>query len=190
MIHSDDNQNVDNTLANMVANYYISKGLNIPIRYLSRLDRDTTGVIMFIKDPLSLAKLSLERFKKTYQALVSGKLDKDQIINKPIGRNRHINGKYRISETGKEAKTIVHVKKVYKNYTLIEANIETGRTHQIRVHLSSIGHPLLGDSLYNGNMNILKSLALHSYALEFIHPILYNKIRVECEMPLEMRKLV
>ena len=193
VVHSDGAENINNTLVNAVAYYYKNKGLDIPVRYVHRLDKDTTGIIIFAKDPLTESYLSSkieERLlHRDYLALVSGSIKKDLVINKPIGRDRHINGKYRISETGKEAITLVSVQKDYKKFSLVRLSLKTGRTHQIRVHLSSIGHPILGDTLYGGSDNLIKRQALHSYYVTF-KDIRGRDIEVYAKLPYDMERIV
>ena len=193
VVHSDGAENINNTLVNAVAYYYKNKGLDIPVRYVHRLDKDTTGIIIFAKDPLTESYLSSkieERLlHRDYLALVSGSIKKDLVINKPIGRDRHINGKYRISETGKEAITLVSVQKDYKKFSLVRLSLKTGRTHQIRVHLSSIGHPILGDTLYGGSDNLIKRQALQSYYVTF-KDIRGRDIEVYAKLPYDMERIV
>ena len=192
IIH-DDGNNID-TVANIVANYYQEKGLNIPVRYIHRLDKDTTGILIFAKDPLSMSKLSNEleshEFKRDYLALVKGNYNKTNIINLKIGKDRHINGKYRVSPTGKDAITYVSVLNTSKDYSLVRLSLKTGRTHQIRVHMSHLGHPLLGDIMYGGDNKFIKRCALHSYYVEFTHPITSKKISLSIPLPPDMDKLV
>ncbi len=192
-IHSDGNENIDNTLSNMVANYYIKKSLDMPVRYIHRLDYETTGIIIFAKDPLTMSYLSLKllhhELRRDYLAFVEGRIEEDMIINKPIGRNRHESKKYLISKSGKEAITHLKVEEVYKNRTLVRLSLKTGRTHQIRVHLTSIGHPLLGDTLYGGNTKYIDRVALHSYYVNFINPITGKKIELYSKLPIDMEKI-
>lgn len=186
-IHSDGNENINNTLANMVGAYYKKKGLDMPVRYIHRLDYETTGIIIFAKDPLTMSALSkqLENhdLRRDYLAFVEGIVPEDVIINKPIGRNRHNSQKYLVSKTGKEAITICHPIGHYKNKTLVRLSLKTGRTHQIRVHMTSIGHPLLGDTLYGGNQKYIKRVALHSYFVSFNNPITNKKIELSSRLP-------
>ncbi len=171
LIHSDGALNVSNTLSNAVAYYYKCKNLDIPVRYIHRLDKDTTGLMIFAKDPLTEAYLDYlidtRALHRDYLAFVEGTVLKDLIINKPIGRDRHVNNKYRISETGKEAITNVSVIKSGKKYSLVRLSLKTGRTHQIRVHMASVGHPLCGDTMYGGSLKYIDRPALHSYYVKF-----------------------
>lgn len=165
------------SLLNGVAYYLLMNGEERQVKHIHRLDRDTTGCILFAKHELVANMLDFmlrERtIKRTYIALVHGLLTKKQgIIDKAIGKDRHHSSRRRISGNGQKA--ITHYKVLQKspkeNVTLITCSLETGRTHQIRVHLSSIQHPLAGDILYGGKP-IFKRQALHAIKIEFKHPI-------------------
>ena len=98
-----------------------------------------------------------------------------------------------VSSSGQNAITHYKVLREFKDYSLVQCSLETGRTHQIRVHMAYIGHPLLGDSLYNKNDNaslLIIRQALHSYKMEFIHPVTKNEILLEAEIPEDMKKLI
>lgn len=168
--------NYENTLANGVAHYYISQGEKFVYRCINRLDRDTTGALILAKNALSAALLSQQmlqrQIRRTYLALASGYTPDSGVISAPIARvdgstiEREIN-----FETGEEAVTHYERLAFSNELSLLELHLETGRTHQIRVHMKHIGHPLPGDFLYNPVYDKIKRQALHSYQLEFMHPI-------------------
>ena len=111
-------------------------------------------------------------------------------INLPIGQDRHSKNKMCISKTGKEAITHFKEIKTKGNYTLIKCQIETGRKHQIRVHLNHLHHPIVGDSLYGKVSSKIKRMALHAYCLEFIHPLSNQPMMIECPLPLDMESIL
>jgi len=194
IIHDDDKKKL-NTLSNRVAKYYYDNGLNLCVRFAHRLDIDTTGLIIYVKDSLSFAYMNHfienHQINRYYLALVEGNFkEKSGKINKSIGKNRHDSKKFIISKTGKVAITNYEVIKNYEGYSLVKLLLETGRTHQIRVHMASIGHPLLGDTLYGKKSNLIDRVALHSFKLSFIHPVTKKNIVVEKELPLDMKGLV
>lgn len=176
-----------NTLANAVAFYLQAKGEFRRVLHIHRLDKDTTGAVLFAKHAFIGAildrMLEERQIKRTYLAIAEGILSKKQgTIDAPIGKDRHHPTRRRVSQTGQAAKTHYKVLKTYQNkrHTLIQCNLDTGRTHQIRVHLSSVGHPLAGDVLYGGSP-IFPRQALHAVKMEFVHPLTGAKI--ECSAP-------
>lgn len=177
----------NNTLANAAQFHLISQGEMRNIRQIHRLDRDTSGAILFAKHALAGAicdqRLVNRGIKRTYLAVVHGLFSKKKgIIRAPIGRDRHHPTKRRVSSTGLEAITHYQVIDENRNTKLsyIKCQLETGRTHQIRVHFSHIGHPLAGDVLYGGKA-ICKRQALHASKLELIHP--FTEEKIECFAP-------
>ena len=193
IIHPDD-KSKKNTLCNYVSYYYQQSHQDLPIRYLHRLDRDTTGLVMFCKcallQPYFDALIASKEIKKTYLAIIEGHLpQKEMSVNLPIGQDRHSKNKMCISKTGKDALTHFKEIKTNKNYTLVTCQIETGRKHQIRVHLNHLHHPIVGDSLYGKASSKIKRMALHAYCLEFIHPLTYQTIKIECPLPFDMEKI-
>ncbi len=195
LVHPDSKDKVG-TLVNIVSNYYHKTKQNISVKYLHRIDMDTSGIVVFAKDILTASKLAKEitdhTFVRRYLCIASGKFTIDSgIYDYPIAENRYIANKKRVSPTGKVAITHYKViKRLRKNLNLCLVELKTGRTHQIRVHFSYTGHPLVGDGLYNGNTNILKRQALHSYEVDFIHPIKNKRVYVKCQLPLDMKKIV
>ena len=192
LVHPDD-KSKRGTMANIVAYYYQNRGWSYPIRYAHRLDMDTTGVLLFAKDALTLAKLdymiSTHELKRTYLCLALGRFkEKKGSIHAPIGEDRHHQQRKRISKTGKDAITYYEVLKEFKGYSLLRVNLKTGRTHQIRVHMAHIGHPLLGDELYGKKDEKYSRVMLHSYEAEFIHPVTQKKLIIHKEPPFDMKK--
>ena len=193
IIHDDKNNT--NSLSNMVANYYKEKGYNINVRFCHRLDYDTTGLIIYAKDILMHSYInyiiSTHELNRYYYALVSGKFTtKEGTINLPIGDDRHNSKKKRVSKTGVEAITNYKVIKQYKDYSLVSLLLETGRTHQIRVHMAYMNHPLLGDLLYGGCDKYIDRVALHSYRVYFYHLALNKNINIEIDISDDMRRLL
>lgn len=163
-----------------------------------RIDKDTTGSLIVCKNDIShehiAAQLKEHSIERRYRAICMGVLKEDQYtINAPIGRHPIERKKMAINENnGKEAITHVQVLKRLKNATYVECKLETGRTHQIRVHLSSMGHPLLGDELYGDtkNKHKLQGQTLHAYILGFIHPATKEYIETKAPIPEYFEKLL
>ena len=196
LIHPDTKDN-NQTLCNMVANYYLKKGLNISVKYAHRIDTDTTGIIIFTKDILTTSYMnyyiSTHDVIREYLLICSGKFEKlNGVFDYPIAEDRHIANKKRVSfKTGKKAITNYNVIKVLKhNLNLCSARLENGRTHQIRLHFSYSGHPLIGDKLYNGNLNLMDRQALHSYRVKFLHPFSGSIVEFEAPIPSDMQKVI
>ncbi len=175
------------TLANAIAFHFEAQGLQIKARHIHRLDRDTTGAIIFAKERLTASLLDrmLEKREiiRTYVALVHGIIkQKSGKIDAPIGRDRHHPTRRRVSPSGQPAKTNFKVIHSYpkEKMTLIDLQLETGRTHQIRVHMSHLGFPLIGDVLYGGKP-VVHRQALHAKKVQFTHPI--TRERIECNAP-------
>lgn len=184
------------SLSNGVKWYYDSINLNKKIRAVNRLDLNTSGLVLFAKNKYiqeSLIKqMNNKIFKKTYLAIVAGKLPKSTgTINLPIARKDNSIIERCVSPVGQNAITKYKVLQEFDNYSLVECTLETGRTHQIRVHMANIGHPLIGDTLYNPNPgNIINRQALHSYKMEFIHPILNKKMELAAPIPNDFKILL
>lgn len=195
LVHPDD-KNKLGTICNMVAKYYKENNINHSVKYLHRIDIDTTGILMFAKDLLTSSYMnyliSIHEVRRVYLAITSGTLEpKDGIIDMPIGEDRHHKQRRRVSKTGERAITLYKtLKELEHNYSLIEVILETGRTHQIRVHMKYLGHPLAGDMLYGGSLKHIKRQALHSYKVEFSHPFKEETIKIEAKIPNDMKKLI
>ncbi len=171
------------TLANAVAGYLSAKGKYAAFRAVGRLDKGTSGIVVCALNKLSAAKLSGE-IKKEYVALVKGELEGSGSIDVPIYRPDPMKTLRACSyELGvEEALTHWSVEKKFKGATLIRLNLETGRTHQIRVHMAFSGHPLAGDDMYGDFMTEIGHQLLHCRKCSFIHPVT-NK-QMELEAPL------
>lgn len=165
----------DNSLANGILYYYDQQELPYTVHIVTRLDRDTSGLVLIAKHRYAhhrLAKLQQrQQIKRTYEAIVQGEVIVDKgTIDLPIDRDENSLVKRKVSTNGKYAVTHFHKIQSKNNKSLLEVSIETGRTHQIRVHLSSLGYPIIGDTLYGDDRNDLGYHCLHCKKLEFIHP--------------------
>ena len=168
--------NYENTLANGISWYFQQKGENFVYRCINRLDRDTTGGLILAKNPLSAAILSNQmkshRIRRTYLAVVEGSLPLHGTVDAPIARADGSVILRKVDFAHGEKAVTHYMRLAYKNgYSLAELHLETGRTHQIRVHMNYLGYPLPGDYLYYPVYDRIKRQALHSYQLEFTHPI-------------------
>ena len=174
----------DDSLANGIKFYFDKINLHKKIRPVNRLDLGTEGLIIFAKNEYIqeclVNQMNSNIFYKEYLALVEGFLKtKKGCIDKPIGRKKGSIIERCISPDGKKAITNYEVLKESNNYSLVKCVLLTGRTHQIRVHFSSIGHPLVGDTLYGKPSSLLPSQALLCYKIAFIHPISKKKLEFE-----------
>lgn len=181
------NHHPRHTLANGIVHHYNQHKVPYTVHVVTRLDRDTSGLLLVAKHRYSHSILFQNQkegsVNRSYQAIVSGQLkEKKGILDYPIDRSPNSIIKRMVASTGKRAVTHYQVKEVLEKVSLVEINLETGRTHQIRVHFSFIGHPLIGDSLYDGDSTKLQRQALHCHKLGFHHPL--TKQRMEFEIPL------
>ena len=194
-VYPDDKKKTD-SLSHRVSGYYKTIGLDIPVRYIHRLDYETSGMVVFCKCSLILPlldyQLSIKDIQRHYLAIVDGKITdkKPHIIDKPIGKDRHHNQRMRVAQGGKDAKTQYISKGHKNNLSLIECQLYSGRKHQIRVHMSYLGYPLLGDKLYGRESSLINRQALHAYRLQFVHPITKEKMTLTCHPPYDMQKLI
>ena len=181
----------EDSLSNGIKFYFNSIGLKKKIRPVNRLDLNTSGLVVFAKCEYIQESLSNQMknniFKKDYLALASGKFDiKQGTIDLPIARKENSIIERCIDENGQKSITHYEVLDEFENYSLVKCTLETGRTHQIRVHMSAINHPLLGDTLYGNSSRLITRQALHCYKLSFIHPITKKNITISCPIPNDM----
>lgn len=183
------------TLSNGIAYYFNENNIKRKIRFVNRLDMDTTGILIVAKNAFAHQQLAIqfeeETIIKKYLAVVEGIVEDDErVIDLPIARAEEGSIKKVVAENGQRAITKYIIKERYKNATLLEVQIVTGRSHQIRVHLNHIGYPILGDTLYYKENDNIDRQALHSYYLELKHPRTGNRIEFEAELPSDMEKLI
>lgn len=187
------------TLANAIAGYFASQDKPFVFRCVNRLDRDTTGLTILCKHQLAggiLSNMVSERLvKRTYLAICTddGTLPEQGTVDAPIARKEGSTIE-RIVDFENGECAVTHYKRIFhhteKAISLIQLQLETGRTHQIRVHMSSIGHPLIGDDLYGGDCTLIQRQALHSFSLRFVHPITLMEMYFEQDLPEDMKRLI
>lgn len=185
----------EETIANGVSYYFKTKGINKKVRFINRLDMNTSGVLAIAKNPFGHQQMALQfendDVEKRYIAVVNGIInDEKGVIDKPIGKDENDPIKNMVIEHGKTSITKYKVLQRFDNATLVELEIKTGRTHQIRVHLAHIGHPIIGDTLYYAESNLIKRQALHAYSLKFRTPRTGELIKVNAELPEDMNLLL
>jgi 23S rRNA pseudouridine1911/1915/1917 synthase len=185
------------TLANGILYYFKEKEENCIVRLVSRLDMDTSGLIIIAKNQFShmaLARdMSKESFEKSYLAVVHGNMEeKKGTINLPIYRTDDGGIQRIVDKRGQESITHFEVVESFYRGDLVRLRLETGRTHQIRVHLTHLGHPLYGDSLYGTNKDseYITRQALHAYMLKFPHPRTGEILELEVDLPDDIKQLI
>ena len=186
----------EDSLSNGIAFYFNKIGLRKKIRPVNRIDKDTSGLVIFAKNEYVqeclIHQMKNDTFQKTYFAIVEGFIEEKQgTINVPIARKRNSIIERCVSTTG--SPSITHYKvleeKLYNDFpiSIVKCILETGRTHQIRVHFSFLGHPLLGDDLYGGNMTFIQRQALHSFQVSFVHPITKEAVNYNAPLPDDLK---
>lgn len=196
MVSHPTKSHIEDTLLNYVQGIFEQKNIKSKVRFISRLDRDTSGIITIAKNPYAHYVLSqgflADKVEKYYTAIVTGdtkSIDESGIINAKIEKSD--DGIKRIvADTGQVAITYYKILDRYDDVSVVELLLETGRTHQIRVHLSHIGLPILGDELYGGNMNKIKRQALHCHKLNILSPRTMNNVQIFSTLPNDIKSLI
>ncbi|MBQ4155356.1 MAG: RluA family pseudouridine synthase [Clostridia bacterium] len=186
--------NYEKTVAGAVMNYYEKQGLNFVFRPVNRLDKGTSGLMVIAKNPHihELLKNAMHKseFSREYLAVVCGKLEKNGTVDAPIFREDNSIIKRMVDARGVSAVTHYSVEKVYGDKTLVSLKLETGRTHQIRVHMAYIGHALYGDFLYGEERNDLSRPALHSYKITLKNPLNNEVLEFFSPLPKDIEKII
>lgn len=185
----------DNSLSNGVKFYFDKLGLKKKIRIVNRLDRNTSGIVVFAKNEYIqeclIKQMKTKELKKEYLAIAKGILEsKSDTLNFPIARKEGSIIERTVNSDGDSAITHYDVVKEFNNLSLVHIVLETGRTHQIRVHFSYIGHPILGDTLYGSPSELINRQALHSYKLTFIHPVTKKVLSLEAPLPNDIENII
>ena len=183
------------SLSNAVRSYFDSNNIHKKIRPVNRLDKDTSGLVIFAKNEYIqeclVRQMKDNRFIKKYIAIIQGNINTQEgTINLPIVRKQGSIIERCVDKNGQKSVTHYRVIQRKENFDIVECTLETGRTHQIRVHFSYLGYPLLGDTLYGMKSDLINRQALHCSYLEFIHPILKERVRYTSELPKDLRNII
>ncbi|MBR3249088.1 MAG: RluA family pseudouridine synthase [Clostridia bacterium] len=178
----------NDSLSNGVRFYFDKIGLKKKIRPVNRLDLDTSGLVIFAKNEYIqeclIKQMKNGIFKKEYICIVDGIFkEKSGIINLPIARKEKSIIERCVNESGQEAITYYEVLQENNDNSVVKCILKTGRTHQIRVHMAYIGHPLLGDTLYGKKSNLISRQALHCYKMTFVNPATNKQVELKCDLP-------
>lgn len=180
-------QHQTDTLANIVTYHMEQRGESYVFRAHNRLDRDTSGIVIIAKDKFTINKLK-GSVSKTYFALVHGKIIQSGSVIKPIGLLEDSKIVRHVLIEGTPAITHYKPLKYNDRASFLSLNLETGKTHQIRCHMSSLGHPLVGDDLYGGKREHIDRQALHCGVVEFTHPVTNKKITLTADLPEDIKE--
>lgn len=183
------------SLANALIGHYEQKGLKATAHIVTRLDRDTSGIVLIAKHRHVHHLLSEQQkakgVKRVYEAFAEGVFtNRIGVIDQPIARKKDSIIEREVNPNGQFARTRYEVIDCYQSFSHLKLQLETGRTHQIRVHLSYLGHPLLGDDLYGGKIDLMNRQALHCCELSFFHPLMEKHLTFQQELPEDMRALI
>ena len=185
----------DSTLAHGVAHYLLERGIQAKVRPIHRIDRDTSGLVLFAKTAVAHHRLDLQlrehTLRREYLAFVEGLVEGEEgVIDAPIGRHARNQELRAVRPDGEPALTRYRVVERLAGATLLALELETGRTHQIRVHLAHLHHPLIGDRAYGARESaLLRRQALHSSRLSFLHPTTEAPVTVEAPLPPDLQAL-
>lgn len=181
------------SLVNALAYYYQEQGLRVRLRPVGRLDRETSGIMVFAKNQVAADRLTRQKragsFEKVYLAIVRGVPEPPSgVVSAPIGKMADTLMKMQVDEQGAPSLTVYETLRTFAGYALVRCIPRTGRTHQIRVHMAYIGHPLVGDQLYGlYEQEELSRAALHAASATFMQPFTGEKISLSCAMPEDMK---
>lgn len=177
------------TLANILKYFQNERGESYTFRAVNRLDKDTSGIVLIAKDKYTATALQ-SNVNKTYLAVCEGVISDSGTIDEPIRLLEGHTVQRTTAPDGKHA--VTHYKPIQSDekHTLLSITLETGRTHQIRCHLASIGHPLAGDDMYGGSLEYIKRQALHCNGVSFVHPIKGEQIVIESKLPEDIDKII
>lgn len=178
----------EDSLSNGVKAYFLKNGINKKIRPVNRLDKNTTGIVIFAKS--EYIQENLTDYEKYYLTIVNGQTDESGIIDKPIARKLPSIIERTVRDDGDQAITRYKTLEYKNNMSLVECKLETGRTHQIRVHMASIGHSIIGDDLYGVSSTLINRQALHAYKIKFVHPVSRKEMVIESEIPDDMKNIL
>ncbi len=203
LVHPGGPEDAD-TLAHRVAHWLHAQGLERKVRHVHRLDEGTSGCILYAAHAYAARALdhalANKRVERTYLALVHGRLPQGRgRIELPIGRDRHVAGRHRVTQNGLPAATEYQVLREHAQrghtFSLVACRLQTGRTHQIRVHLSHLGCPIVGDTLYGGRRMLgwrqeTSGIALHAAQLSLSHPYTGERVAVRADLPVSWRSVL
>lgn len=183
------------SLASGLIGYYEKNGISATTHIVTRLDRDTSGLVLIAKHSHIHHLFSKQQrsggVKRSYEAFVEGFVEQGVgMIDAPIARKPDSIIEREVRPDGQNACTLFEISNRYEGFTHMKLRLKTGRTHQIRVHMSYLGHPLLGDTLYGGNRDSISRQALHCRELTFSHPFLHKEIRFTASLPTDMQEVL